>query len=114
MKEEKAKPNWIMICAFCIAVIALIITATGWVKKSISNYNECIDNIPSETWFEEELEKTFLTTDLYVLDIDDFEYGSVVVTIKLWVNSQEQYYRCLYKLKSSDSLNWHWELVRYI
>ena len=114
MKEEKAKPNWIMICAFCIAVIALIITATGWVKKSISNYNYCIDNIPSENWFEEELEKTFLTTDLYVLDIDDTGEGQIVVLIKIWIHDQEQYYRCLYKLKSFDSLNWHWELVRYI
>lgn len=24
------------------------------------------------------------------------------------------YYRCLYKVRSYDSLNWHWELVRYV
>ena len=113
-KEAKETPKWKIILAICISVAALIITATGWVKKSITNYNDCAKLVPTEHWFEEELEKTFLTTDLYVLDIDDFEYGSVVVTIKLWVNSQEQYYRCLYTLKSYDSLNWHWELVRYI
>lgn len=115
MKEEKAKPNWIMICAFCIAVIALIITATGWVKKSISNYNYCIDNIPSANWFEEDLEGPFLTTGVYVLDIDDEGDGLVVVQIYIEEpNGWGRYYRCLYRLKSFDSLNWHWELVRYI
>lgn len=115
MKQEaKETPKWGIILAICIGVVVLVILVTFWVKKSISNYNECIDNIPSETWFEEELEKTFLTTDLYVLDIDDMGEGQIVVLIKIGIDDQEQYYRCLYKLKSFDSLNWHWELVRCI
>lgn len=113
-KEAKETTDWGIILAICIGVVVLVILVTFWVKKSISNYNECIDNIPSETWFEEELEKTFLTTDLYVLDIDDTGEGQIIVLIKIWIDNQEQYYRCLYKLKSFDSLNWHWELVRYI
>lgn len=113
-KEAKETPDWKIILAICIGVVVLVILATFWVKKSISNYNECIDNIPSETWFEEELKKTFLTTDLYVLDIDDMGEGQIVVSIKIWIHDQEQYYRCLYKLKSFDSFNWHWELVRYV
>lgn len=113
-KEAKETPDWKIILAICIAVVALVVLVTFWVKKSISNYNYCIDNIPSETWFEEELEKTFLTTDVYVLDIDDTGDGMIVVLIKIWIHDQEQYYRCLYKLKSFDSLNWHWELVRYV
>lgn len=113
-KEAKETPDWEIILDICISAVLLAILGTFWVKKSISNYNKCIDNIPSENWFEEELEKTFLTTDVYVLDIDDCEYGAVVITIKIWVNSQVQYYRCLYKVKSHDSLNWHWELVRYV
>lgn len=113
-KEAKETPDWGIILAICIGVVVLVILVTFWVKKSISNYNECIDNIPSETWFEEELEKKFLTTDLYVLDIDDTGEGQIVVLIKIWIHDQEQYYRCLYTLKSFDSLNWHWELVRWI
>ena len=113
-KEAKETPDWRFILTICIGVVVLAILVTVWVKKSIENRNECIDNIPSKNWFEEDLEETFLTTDVYVLDIDDCEYGEVVVTIKIWVNSQVQYYRCLYKLKSFDSLNWHWELVRYV
>ena len=113
-KESKETPDWRFILTICIGVVVLAILVTVWVKKSIENRNECIDNIPSKFWFEEDLEETFLTTDVYVLDIDDCEYGAVVVTIKIWVNSQLQYYRCLYKLKSFDSLNWHWELVRYV
>nr|DAW66280.1 MAG TPA: hypothetical protein [Caudoviricetes sp.] len=116
-KEAKETPDWKIILAICISVVALVILVilvTFWVKKSIENYNDCAKLVPTEHWFEEELEKTFLTTDLYVVDIDDFEYGSVVVTIKIWVNSQVQYYRCLYKLKSFDSFNWHWELVKYV
>lgn len=113
-KEAKETPEWGIILAICIGVVVLVILVTFWVKKSISNYNECIDNIPSETWFEEELEKTFLTTDLYVLDIDDMGEGQIVVLIKIWIHDQEQYYRCLYKLKSFDSFNWHWKLVKYV
>lgn len=116
MKQNaKETPDWIIILTtICITVVALVILLIFWVKKSIENYNECIDNIPSETWFEEELEKTFLTTDLYVLDIDDAGDGMIIILIKIWIHDQEQYYRCLYKLKSFDSLNWHWELVKYI
>ena len=115
MKQEaKETPDWGIILAICIGVVVLVILVTFWVKKSISNYNECIDNIPSETWFKEELEKTFLTTDLYVLDIDDMGEGQIVVSIKIWIHDQEQYYRCLYKLKSFDSFNWHWKLARWI
>lgn len=94
--------------------MVLAILVTFWIKKSIENYNECIDNIPSEIWLEEDLEETFLTTDVYVLDIDDMGDGMIVVLIKIWIHDQEQYYRCLYKLKSFDSFNWHWKLVKYV
>ena len=113
-KEARETPDWKIILAICIGVVVLVVLVTFWVKKSITNYNECAKLIPSENWFEEDLEETFLTTDVYVVDIDDCEYGAVVITIKIWVNSQVQNYRCLYKVKSYDSLNWHWELVRYI
>lgn len=113
-KEAKETPEWGIILAICIGVVVLAILVTVWVKKSIENRNECTDNIPSKNWFEEDLEKKFLTTDLYVLDIDDMGDGRIVVLIKIWIHDQEQYYRCLYKLKSFDSLNWHWKLVRYI
>ena len=113
-KEAKDTPDWIIILTICIGVVVLVILVTFWVKKSITNYNKCANLVPLENWFEEDLEKTFLTTDVYVLDIDDFECGAVVVTIKIWVNSQMQYYRFLYKVKIHDSFNWHWELVRYV
>ena len=112
--KTKETPDRGIILAICIGVVVLVILVTFWVKKSISNYNECTDNIPSEIWFEKELEKTFLTTDVYVLDIDDTGDGMIVVLIKIGIDDQEQYYRCLYTLKSFDSLNWHWELVRYV
>ena len=113
-KETTETPDWKIILTIGIAAVALVVLVTFWVKKSISNYNDCIDNIPSDFWFEEELEKKFLTTDLYVLDIDDMGDGGIVVTIKVEIEDNVQYYRCLYRLKSYDSLNWHWELVKYV
>lgn len=113
-KESKETPDWRLILTICIGVVALAIIVTVWVKKSIENRNECIDNIPSKIWFEEDLEETFLTTNVCVLDIDDTGEGQIIVLIKIWIDNQEQYYRCLYKLKSFDSFNWHWELVRYL
>lgn len=86
--KTKETPNWGIILAICIGVVVLVILVTVWIKKSITNYNECAKLVSLENWFEEDLEETFLTTDVYVLDIDDFEYGVVVVTIKIWVNSQ--------------------------
>ena len=113
-KEAKETLEWGIILTIFIGVVVLAILVTVWVKKSIENYNECIDNIPSEIWFEKDLEETFLTTNVCVLDIDDPGDGMIIVLIKIGIDDQEQYYRCLYKLKSFDSLNWHWELVRYI
>ena len=113
-KEAKETPDWRLILTICIGVVVLAILVTVWVKKSIENRNECIDNIPSKIWFEEDLEETFLTTNVCVLDIDDPGDGMIIVLIKIGIDNQEQYYRCLYTLKSFDSLNWHWELVRYV
>lgn len=112
--KTKETPDWGIILAICIGIVVLVILVTFWVKKSISNYNECIDNIPSAFWFEEDLEETFLTTDVYVLDIDDTGDGMIVVLIRIGIDDQEQYYRCLYTLKSFDSFNWHWKLVKYV
>lgn len=114
-KEAKETPDWEIILDICISAVLLAIIVTFWVKKSISNYNYCIDNIPSANWFEEDLEGPFLTTGVYVLDIDNEGDGLVVVQIYIEEpNGWGRYYRCLYRLKSFDSLNWHWELVRYI
>ena len=113
-KETTETPGWIIILTICIGIVTLVALVTLWVKKSKSNYNDCIDNIPSAFWFEEELEKKFLTTNLDVVDIDDTGEGEIVVTIKVGIEDTEQYYRCLYILKSYDSFNWHWELVKYV
>lgn len=114
-KETTETPDWKIILAICIAAVALVVLVTFWVKKSISNYNDCIDNVPSAFWFEEDLEEVFLTTSVYVLDIDYEEAGLAVVEIYVEEpNGWGRYYRCLYKVKTYDLLNWHWELVRYV
>lgn len=114
-KEAKETPDWEIIIYICISAVLLAIFGTFWVKKSRANYNYCIDNIPSASWFEEDLEEPFLTTSVYVLDIDDEGDGFIIVQIYIEEpNGWGRYYRCLYKLKSFDSLNWHWELVRYV
>lgn len=114
-KEVKGSPDWKIILAICFAVATLVVLVTVWVKKSKSNYNDCIDNIPSAFWFEEMLEEVFLTINVEVLDIDEEESGCVVVEVSVEEpNGWSRYYRCLYKVRSYDSLNWHWELVRYV
>ncbi len=113
-KEAKETPDWGIILTICISAVLLVILVTFWVRKSIENYNECIDNSPSKNWFEEDLETTFLSTAVYVLDVNDEIKGEIIVTIKVEIQDKEQYYRCLYKLKSYDTFNWHWELVRYV
>lgn len=113
-KETTETPDWKIILAICFAVVTLVALVTLWVKKSKSNYNDCINNFPS-FWIDEELEDVFLTNGVYVLDIDDDGEGFVIVEINVSEpNGGDRYYRCLYKVKSHDSFNWHWELVRYI
>lgn len=114
-KETTETPNLKIILAIGIAAVALVVLVTFWVKKSKSNYNECIDNVPSVRWFEEMLEEVFLSLNVEVLDIDEEEPGCVVVEVSVEEpNGWSRYYRCLYKVKSYDSFNWHWELVRYV
>lgn len=104
-----------LIVVICISAIVLIILVTFWVTKSISSYNECVKLVPPTSWFEEDLEKIFFTNRVYVTDIDDKRDGSIVVEIYiLTFNDYREYHRCLYSVKSRDSFNWHWALVKYI
>lgn len=104
------------ILVICMATIVVIILATACVKKFISKYNECVERVPSSDWFEEDLEETFLTTCVHVLNIDDDGDGRVVVEIYVeGVNGcGGTYYRCLYAIDIIDIFNIHWALVRYI
>lgn len=77
-------------------------------------YDETCSNPPNEFWIEEELEMVFLTTDIYVLDIDNLGDGLLVVKVEIYDEGAERIYRCLYKVKRRWIGDFIWEMDRYV
>lgn len=85
------------------------------VKVDIKRYAETCANPPSEFWIEEDLEMVFLTTQLYVMDIDNQGDGLLIVKVKLYDEGTYHTYRCLYKVKRKRPCgNFVWEFERYV
>lgn len=117
MKREAKETSYRQpILVICMSTVVVIILATACVIKFISKYNECVELVPSADWFEEDLEETFLTPCVHVLNIDENGNGRVVVEI--YVENPNgcggAYYRCLYAIDIMNIFNIHWFLVKYI
>lgn len=110
-KEAKETPEWGIILAICIGVVVLVILVTFWVKKSISNYNECIDNIPSETWFEEDIANEISMRNFDILDIQDNGKGTAVVIIKTKSDYKDRIFYLWYEVKQKK-FKFFWKLKR--
>lgn len=110
-KESKETPDWRLILTICIGVVVLVILVTFWVKKSISNYNECIDNIPSETWFEKDIANKISMRNFDILDIQDNGKGTAVVIIKTKSDYKDRIFYLWYEVKQKK-FKFFWKLKR--
>ena len=90
-----------MVCVFLIS------------KLDIKRYGETCSNPPSEFWIEEDLEMVFLTTQVNVLEMDDYD-GDLIVKIRLYDEGAYRTYRCLYKVKRIWIGVFEWKFERYV
>lgn len=110
-KEAKETPEWGIILTIFIGVVVLVILVTFWGKKSISNYNECIDNIPSESWFEEDIANEISMRNFDILDIQDNGKGTAVVIIKTKSDYKDRIFYLWYEVKQKK-FKFFWKLKR--
>lgn len=108
MSEKKGLPDVVYwgIFAFLVLVAAAVL-AIG-IAKVDDNRNKTIDNLPSKNWIEEDLEKYFLSTDVYV--IDEPEQDCAEFTVLCY--AEGNYYRALYRVKQGYLYRFYWEFVR--
>lgn len=93
-----------------ITALAIVVTTViGLLHIDKSNHIEAINNPPSINYIEEELEYTFLTTDIEVSVYDDNEdYVLYIVKANGFV------YKVLYRVVRGTYLSYHWEMIKYI
>lgn len=108
MSEKKGLPNVVYwgILAFLVLVAAAVWAIV--IAKVVDNRNKTIDNLPSQNWIEEDLEKYFLSTDVYVLD--EPEQDCTEFTVLCY--AEGNYYRALYRVKQGYLYHFYWEFVR--
>ena len=96
-----------------LSVWSLVIVSIGSIVGiSIidkNHYNSAIDNPPTVNWFEEDLEKVFLSTDVYVYEDYEHEKENIYLTVR----ANGFYYKTHYYLKHSFT-SWYWEYDRHI
>lgn len=101
-------------------IIAIVITliigvACIWylVDKSNKNKHKVMTNIPSESWFEEDLEEQLLTKEITVYqrwrDIDTLRVFAIAS-----YDGNIYRYCCQYQLKNYMVTCWYWEYVRAV
>lgn len=103
---KKGLTFWVSLLVFFAAVdISLIITLA---IKGNRERNSLIDNPPSYYYVEETLEEVFYTTDVVVLDSDNYGYDAYYD-----VTANGFFYRVRYNLQR-EFFRWHWEYINYI
>lgn len=97
---------------FITLTIVTMIVLTG-IKLHQINEETCMSR-PSLFDVEEDLESVFMTTDLEVLYMDDYDYGYATYV----VSANGFYYKVLYNCKFRDSVGpdfrKRWKMERYV
>ena len=101
------KKKTIILLYLVIIVIFVSCIVYGHVNKT--NYNKTINNPPNQDWLEEDLEKVFLSTDVYVYPNIEHIDKDMFLTVR----ANGLYYKVHYYLKQSFA-SWYWEYDRYI
>ena len=104
------KNNWFGIFILVVLAIASIIII-AYVDKE--TYGETCSSPPSEFWIQEDLEFIFLTTELSVLEMDDYD-GDLIVKICIYEEGAYRIYRCLYQVKRIWIGAFEWKFERYV
>lgn len=114
MKKEISKEKVVNFVIYLITVLVVCALIFAYLKILKTKRIETAENVPTASWFEEDLKRVFITKDIRIIDINDEESGKAIVTIAVYeLNGNERYYRCLYRVKSVMGIGYVWELERY-
>ena len=84
MKKEikKDKILWAVLIALIILFVALVVY---WGIDSVKGYKDLINNPPTNSWIEEDLEDDLLTLAVRVIDAE--HYPDNIYTALVWANN---------------------------
>lgn len=108
MSEKKGLPDVVYWGIFAFLVLVTVAVCVIGIAKVVDNRNKTIDNLPSKSWIEEDLEEYFLSTDVYVLDEPE-QCGTEFIVL---CYTEGNYYRALYRVKQGYLYQFYWEFVR--
>ena len=108
MKEKKEMPNWL--CGLIISFISIIFLGSLIVLATYPqrNYEKACSNVPSESWFEQDLKITFYDKEIKVLDIESNESGEAVVKVEIYYEKEKIVHYCYYKIEEVYYGKWQW------
>lgn len=113
MKQEvEETPEWVQYVIYIVLGILIMIFVTFYIKSKEQKYNECIKNVPAESWLEEDIANEISPLSFDILDIQDNGKGTAVVTIKTKSDYKDRYFYLWYEVKQDKLLKSFWKLKR--
>ena len=104
---KKELTFWVSLLVCLVAVdISLITTLAIESKKE---HDSLIDNPPTYYYVEETLEEVFYTTNVIVLDSENYDYDAYYD-----VTANGFFYRVRYNLQKNEFFRWHWKYINHV
>lgn len=115
MKKEINKEKVENFVVVLITVLVVCSFVFAYLKILKTKRIETAENVPTASWFENDLKDLFMTESVRVIDVNDKKTEQAIVTVAVTeVNGSDKYYHCLYRVKSVMGVGYVWELERYI
>lgn len=110
MKERKQMPDWL--CGLIIFLIFVIVVGGSFIVFVIypqKRYEKICSNVPSESWFKQDLKIVFYDKEINILDIESNENGKAIVKVEVHYGKEKVVYYCYYAVKEGYYNIWQWE-----
>lgn len=83
--EKEIKKNKIFWAVFVALIILIVAFAVYWGIDRVKDYKDLINNPPTNSWIEEDLEDDLVTLDVRVIDTEQFPDD--IYTALVWANN---------------------------
>ena len=111
----KNKGFYIGIAITIVIAISIVIACTWFISdNSKKNEYEAMTNLPSESWFEEDLEDWLLSRSITVTKMYHNYADTLTIVAKASYDNAVRTFHCQYKLKNYYITCWRWEYVRAV
>lgn len=98
-----------------IAIALIIGVACIWftIDKSKKNKYEAMTNLPTDSWFEEDLEEPLLSKEIAITEIWR-NVDTLIIVAEASYDTAVCTFRCQYRLKNCYIICWYWEYIRAV